>query len=276
MPMINPVRNANPVALLIKISNGVNKKLIKNNFSKCAAYYDQYSSIQNLSAARLITKIRANGLKGILEIGCGTGNYTRLLRERFPQAKIKALDISSQMCKRAREKNHQNNIKFIVADAETATFKEKFDLISSNASLQWFDDLEATLAKYRDLLVEDGMISFSIFGPQTFLELNEVLQEFSGNSLSVDAYGFIESKKIEKILKRLFRGVEVEKKLYQEENMSFTQLLKKIKYTGVRGEALNKKGLWTAKMLKELDKIYRQKSKNIVATYEVLFCQGRK
>jgi len=254
----------------------INKTLIKNNFSKCAPYYDRYSSIQNLSAARLITKIKANGLKHILEIGCGTGNYTRLLRERFPKAKIKALDISSCMCKRAQEKIYQNSTEFIVADAEEATFKEKFDLISSNASLQWFDDLELSLMRYRDLLVEGGIISFSIFGPQTFSELNEVLRKFSDSFLPIDAYGFIEKKKIEKILKRLFKDVKVERKLYQEESISILQLLKKIKYTGVRGEALNKKGLWTAKMLKGLDEIYREKSKTIVATYEVLFCQGLK
>jgi len=254
----------------------INKTLIRNNFSKCAPYYDRYSSIQNLSAARLITKIKANRLKRILEIGSGTGNYTRLLRERFPQARIKALDISPQMCRIAEEKFHQNSIEFIVTDAEEATFKEKFDLISSNASLQWFDDLETSLTRYRELLVEDGMISFSIFGPQTFWELNQALRELSAASLSIDAYGFIEKKKIEKILKKLFRDVKIERKLYQEESINTFELLKKIKYTGVRGEALNRKGLWTAKMLKSLEKIYRQKSKTVVATYEVFFCKGIK
>lgn len=254
----------------------INKKVIKNNFSKCAPYYDKYSSIQNLCAARLITKIKANGLRRILEPGCGTGNYTRLLRERFPEARIRAIDISSAMTRIAEEKIHKNNIEFITADAETMPLKEKFDLISSNASFQWFEDLGSALVRYRDILKANGLISFSIFGPGTFFELNESLQQLSGKPSSIDASQFIEKKKIKEILRGLFRNSELERKVYKEESLGLSQLLKKIKYTGIRGRAFDKKGLWTHKMLNELERIYKQRFRGVIATYEVFFCKGIK
>ncbi len=254
----------------------INKELIKNNFSRCAPYYDKYSSIQNLCAARLIAKIKTDNFTRILELGCGTGNYTRLLKERFPEARIKAIDISSAMARVAEEKIERNSIEFIVADAETIGLKEKFDLISSNASLQWFEDLGSALAGYRDMLQKNGLIFFSIFGPGTFFELNECLQELSGKCSSIDAHQFIEKKKIKQILKKLFRASRVERKVYREQSLTLSQLLKKIKYTGTRGRAFDKKGLWTDKMLNRLERIYKQRFKAMTASYEVFFCKGIK
>ncbi len=91
----------------------IDKELIKRNFSRYAEYYDQYCSVQSLCARKLIEKNktdcirsllskRASGPLRILEIGCGTGNYTKLLIKRFPNAEIKALDISPAMIKIAK------------------------------------------------------------------------------------------------------------------------------------------------------------------------------
>lgn len=254
----------------------INKETVKKNFSKYARYYDRYCTIQNLCASRLISKIKKNGFDRILDIGCGTGNYTRLLRDEFPKARIKAIDISPEMIEVAKEKLQDRMIEFIVSDGEAIDLDEQFGLISSNVSFQWFEDLEKTLSRYEGLLDEKGVILFSIFGPFTFYELNKSLKELAGKDMGISAHNFFERTKIKKILKQFFKTTDAEQRIYKERYSSLSELLKKIKYTGARGDGVPGKGFWTPNMLKDLEDIYIKKYRDITATYQIFFCKGIK
>src|SRR3990167_3889175 len=126
----------------------MDKKAVIRNFSRYARSYDKYADVQKRAASELLESIREEGFREILEIGCGTGNYTLLLRERFKNASLKAIDISGKMIDVASEKLKDKNIEFIVADAETVDIRGDFDCITSNASFQWFSDLGKTIKKY--------------------------------------------------------------------------------------------------------------------------------
>jgi malonyl-CoA O-methyltransferase len=254
----------------------IDKEIIKRNFSRYAAYYDRYSSIQNLCASRLISKIKTNNFANILEVGCGTGNYTKLLSERFSKAKIKTIDISFEMIKVAKEKLPDRKIEFVLTDGETADFNERFDLISSNACFQWFTNLEKSLARYKRLLNRNGVISFSTFGPLTFRELDISLRELFIENIETSSCAFLEKINIKKILKSLFKEIEIEQKIYKETYASLSELLKKIKYTGTTGSAEKKRNFWTPQTIDKLEKIYKGRFKGITATYEALFCKGVK
>ncbi|MHC4220939.1 MAG: methyltransferase domain-containing protein, partial [Planctomycetota bacterium] len=117
-----------------------NTETIKKNFSRYARQYDNYANIQNQSAEKLIETIEKKQFDKILDIGCGTGCYTKLLQNHFPAAKIKALDISSEMINVAKDKLAHSNIDFLIADGQKIALDEKFDLITSNACFQWFDN----------------------------------------------------------------------------------------------------------------------------------------
>ena len=130
--------------------------------------------------------------------------------------------------------------------------------------------------RYRELLDKNGLILFSLFGPATFFELNECLQELSGRALAIDSRNFIEKKTVEKVLEGLFRETEVKGAIYKENYSSLHQLLKQIKYTGVRGQGYSRRTLWTSKMVNELERIYQKRFKKITAIYEVFFCRGVK
>ncbi len=252
----------------------INKELIKQNFSHYAGYYDRYSSVQNLCALKLIAKIQTNGFRNILDIGCGTGNYTRLLRNKFPHAQIKALDISQNMVEIAKAKFDYEKIEFIVADAEKAENSGRFDLISSNVSFQWFEDLRKALFQYKELLKEKGVVLFSIFGPDTFVELNSSLAELYGDNVCIASRNFIGKDKIVKILERIFKQVTVTAEILSEEISTLWELLRKIKYTGARGEGINRKGFWTPRAIDKLEEIYRKRFGKIIVTYQVFFCQA--
>ena len=252
----------------------MDKHIIKRNFSRYAQHYDQYCAIQNLCAVRLAKMASANGVRKILDVGCGTGNYTKLLRDRYPAARIWAIDISQKMVAIAKEKLKGRTVELIVADGEMLNLGEHFDFITSNACFQWFEDLEKTLSKYRELLNEKGGISFSTFGPLTFYELNKSLNELLKESVSLNSCHFLAQEKIKEILTALFKEIEIERLTYQEKYDSLRELLKKIKFSGTGGSGVYKKVSWTSRLVDKLEKIYRDKFTEIVVTYEVFFCEG--
>jgi len=251
------------------------KEVIKNNFSKYARYYDPYSNVQDRCAGILIGKTASDSVASILDIGCGTGNYTELLRRKFPEARIMAVDISPEMVDVAKMKLRHGKIEFMVADAEKADFNEKFDIISSNSSFQWFEDLGLALSKYKAYLSEKGQISFSTFGPQTFFELNESLVGSAHDSAPVSSRDFAGKEKIEAVMREHFKEFTIEDLMFKERYASLPELLKNIKYTGTRGYS-RMKTFWTPAMAQSIEKRYRERFKDIVATYEVFVCRGVK
>ncbi len=253
----------------------MDKQIIARNFSKCADFYDRYSDIQRKSALEVLGRLESHSFSKVLEIGCGTGNYTLLLRKKFEKARIIALDISDRMVEVAQAKLKNEDIEFIVADGESGQFSdEEFDLITSNACFQWFEDLETALTRYRSLLKNNGLILFSIFGPLTFRELSASLESLLEEA-PVAANEFIDKEKIDNILRNNFKDVGIREILYEESFNSLLGLLNKIKYTGIRGRGLGSKVYLSCQNLKKLEEAYLNKFKKIKVTYQIFFCQGR-
>jgi len=252
----------------------MDKETIARNFSRYANSYDRHADVQRYAADELLRQIKGDGFKKILELGCGTGNYTGLLRNRFIDAKIIAVDISREMVRVAEEKLKGKNIEFLIRDAEKLDFKDKFDLISSNAAFQWFEELENCLLTYKGMLEEGGVISFSSFGPQTFVELNTVLKSVLGNkAIVVD--GFMDKEELETILRQNFKSAKVKEIRYKDDFATLKDLLQKIKCTGTRGNGLNAKVYFNRKILEDLEKAYLKKFNKIIATCQVIFCTAR-
>jgi malonyl-CoA O-methyltransferase len=153
----------------------LDKQAIRRRFERAAATYDEHSRLQRRMAERLLASIARRPLS-ILELGCGTGYLTSLLRERFPQAAIEAVDFSPAMIARARER--VPNVSFLAADIEELEPEpEWYDLIVSNASVQWLSEPEGTLARLAESLEKKGQVCLTTFGPGTFRELDQVLAE---------------------------------------------------------------------------------------------------
>jgi malonyl-CoA O-methyltransferase len=251
------------------------KEKIKNNFSRYAADYDAHSSIQNYTGSKLASTLGARQFGTILDIGCGTGNYTRVLREKFPSSSIKALDVSTEMVKVAQCKLQNEKIEFIVADAETATFKESFDLITSNACFEWLDDLDAAIMKYSNTLESTGVILFSTFGPLTFCELSKCLDKVYKTITPISSSYFADKTKVKQILEKYFDNVSVEEQILKRTYNLLWQLLNTIKYTGTRGAGINGQGLSKSRIA-QLEKVYRENFNGIVATYQIFYCHAQK
>ncbi|MEV4965075.1 trans-aconitate 2-methyltransferase [Streptomyces sp. NPDC024062] len=99
----------------------------------------------------------------IADLGCGAGNVTALLGDRWPAARITGYDSSPRMLERAR--THAGPLlDFAEADAGTWTPTETYDLIVSNALLQWVPGHTARFPHWLDALTPGGTLAFQVPG----------------------------------------------------------------------------------------------------------------
>lgn len=251
----------------------IDKITVAKNFSKNAAFYDNNSSVQSAVASMLVKKLPSCRVGSILEIGCGTGNYTRLLRDVFKANWIKAIDISEEMVGIARGKIKDEKTYFVVSDVETIDFNEKFSLITSNATFHWFYNLETAIERLQKALTEDGMMVFSIFGPKTFVELKKSVSAVLRQDIPMVSDFFNDKEKINAILEKYFKDVHTTECLLGKTYLSLGELLKKIKYSGTRGNGKEFKRVWSRELVKKIEKEYRERFGAIKATYQVFFCE---
>ena len=93
----------------------------------------------------------------VVDLGCGPGNSTQLLAERFPGAEVLGLDTSPDMLAAARAR--LPNARFEAGDASTFTLDKPADLIFANAVLQWVPDHAVLLPRLLSLLAPGGVLA---------------------------------------------------------------------------------------------------------------------
>ena len=88
----------------------------------------------------LASNVRVAGPKRIIDLGCGPGNSTEVVAQQWPEAAITGLDSSASMIEAARKSRPEIHwATGNISDWASAT-GEKFDIVFSNAALQWVDD----------------------------------------------------------------------------------------------------------------------------------------
>ncbi len=252
------------------------KDIIKRNFSKNARYYDRHSGIQAECAKRLIDSILGEKFYNILEIGCGTGTYTRLLCEEYENARITAVDISLEMVEKARKRLKDRPPCFVVADAEHLELDQKFDLITSNASLQWLEHPDGTFSRLARSLSDNGVLCFSIYGPETFVEFEAVLREFFGKDRWLSSAGFLSDNILKNSVGRHFDNFDIQEESFNVNFPSLLEFLQDIKRSGARGYGLAGDIYLGKGMIKRLEEIYIGKFGGISATHHIYFCKALK
>ncbi|CAH0286973.1 Malonyl-[acyl-carrier protein] O-methyltransferase [Peribacillus sp. Bi96] len=153
----------------------IDKRLLSKRFSEHAKTYDAYANVQKSMAKQLVELLpqkNSNQKINILEIGCGTGYLTRLLVKTFPNAAITAVDLAPGMVEVAKGMTKEVSVTFLCGDIEDMTLNGNYDLVISNATFQWLNNLPATLEKLLTRLTSGGTLIFSTFGNKTFQELH--------------------------------------------------------------------------------------------------------
>jgi len=157
----------------------LDKDTIAANFSAAANDYDQYAVMQQQAARLLVgrlTGLRPQLVGGpILEVGCGTGAVSQELVALFPERRLTLVDFAAGMVDHNRQAlapllapGHQ--VDWQVRDAETIDLRSHYALIISCLTIQWFQDLAASLSRLTAALRPGGLLLCSYLGDGSFPE----------------------------------------------------------------------------------------------------------
>ncbi len=255
-----------------QLVNPRSKKSIRKRFSKAAATYEEHATIQKSAATHLQDFTDKKGsINSILEIGCGTGTHTRYLSSQWPAADIVALDFSSDMVREAKKNQPPNSqVNFLCADGEQFLYDPytSFDLITSNACFQWFEDIETAIHNMAHALSPFGKISCSMFGPQTLRELSQGLTEVLNQPFSIPAASFPSIETVREALKINFSDFQLEEKILFRHYASFRDLLMQLRKTGTG--SLQSPPLFTPSQIRRLDDWFHDNYDGYRLSYQIL------
>jgi trans-aconitate 2-methyltransferase len=124
--------------------------------------YLTYADERGRPFVELIGRVGADHPRTVVDLGCGPGNLTGLLKQRWPAAEVTGLDSSVEMIDKARTRD--DGVVYEVADLRDWSRTDHVDVLVSNATLQWvpghLDLLPALLSR----VGPDGWFAFQVPG----------------------------------------------------------------------------------------------------------------
>ncbi len=122
--------------------------------------YLRFRNERTQPAIDLVSRIDVDSPKRIIDLGCGPGTSTGILRQRWPHAQVAALDSAPEMIDAARASAPHEE--WILGDATAWQAATPFDIVFSNAALQWMADHERLLPRLLDQVAPRGALAFQI------------------------------------------------------------------------------------------------------------------
>ncbi len=122
--------------------------------------YKQFGNERTQPAIDLVSKISTINPNKIIDLGCGPGNSTEILRQRWPKATVTGLDSSPEMINSCR-KNYPDQ-EWILADAENWQPSSAYDIVFSNAAFQWIPQHNLLLNRLFGYVSSGGVLAFQI------------------------------------------------------------------------------------------------------------------
>lgn len=122
--------------------------------------YLRFSDQRRRPAIDLLAQVDLAAPKLIYDLGCGPGNVTHLLKQRWPEARVIGVDSSPEMLNKARATDA--SIEWIEADLAQWRPDAKADLVFSNATLQWIDHHQTLLPAIAAMVADDGMLALQL------------------------------------------------------------------------------------------------------------------
>jgi ubiquinone/menaquinone biosynthesis C-methylase UbiE len=108
-----------------------------SNFSEISNKYENDSVVQKSASEILFDLLEIQPKDDVLDLGCGTGHISKLIREKT-KGKVIGVDPSDGMIEKAKEKFSNQDISFRVCFAEQLDYQNEFDIIFCNSAFQWF------------------------------------------------------------------------------------------------------------------------------------------
>jgi malonyl-CoA O-methyltransferase len=152
---------------------------VARTFAARAASYEAHADLQRGVAKRLALWLPPLPSPRVLELGCGTGLFSRHLLARYPDGSFVLSDLAPAMieeCRRNLGSGLSERVKFEVMDAGRPRVEGPFDLIATSMTLHWLADPLMALNRFRRLLAPGGMLVYATISGESFAEWREVLK----------------------------------------------------------------------------------------------------
>lgn len=248
----------------------INKELVKQRFEKNLSTYSENAVVQKHMTSELLASLINNkpdvvGLESptyykILEIGCGTGILTNEILNHLNFEELFVNDIVEYSL---NPQISSEKIIELYGDCEKITFPSGLDLVISNATFQWIENLPAVLGKISSSLNRNGILAFNTFEEWNLYQIKTL----TGNALN-----YYKKSDIENVLKKNFKIIYSHSETIEIEFDSAQDVLKHLKLTGVNSLTKTK---WTKKDLKEFADKYNHLFTNnkgkLILTYKPIY-----
>lgn len=246
--------------------------------------YLKFGSERTRPAVDLIARLNAVNPTSIIDVGCGPGNSTRVLAGRWPNAQITGLDSSAAMIEKAKQSYPDQE--WIVGDAAGFEPGAAFDLVFSNAVIQWIPDHDALLRRFHGMLSNNGVLAVQV--PLFWdMPLGKIIHEIStqgpwkeqtagvSDLFTIQDYPFYYD-----ILSGLFNAIDMWVSDYMHVLDSHVSILEMMQSTGLRPylDRLDtdlEKQLFETAVLKKVETAYpKQKNGRVILPFKRLFFIG--
>lgn len=142
--------------------------------------YLKFKNERTRPAIDLVNRIYINNPKKIIDIGCGPGNSTHILAQRFPSAYILGIDNSANMIETAKKDYPNLDFKICDASKDLSILGNDFDIVFSNACIQWIPHHSELLKNMMELLKPGGILAVQT--PMNYKEpIHKIIGDISTN-----------------------------------------------------------------------------------------------
>lgn len=122
--------------------------------------YLKFNRERTQPAIDLAARIEITEPQSVIDLGCGPGNSTAVLKARWPEADITGLDSDADMLAAARLKLPEAN--WVQADAANWQRDRQYEVVFSNAMLQWLPDHARVIENWFSAVAEGGALAVQI------------------------------------------------------------------------------------------------------------------
>ena len=122
--------------------------------------YLRFEDYRTRPAMDLVSRVRVAAPETVIDLGCGPGNSTQVLRDRWPAGRVLGLDSSPGMISAARERHPGQD--WALGDIAAWSSDEPVDVVFSNAALQWVPNHARLVPHLFAQVAPDGALAFQI------------------------------------------------------------------------------------------------------------------
>ncbi|MCL7751834.1 malonyl-ACP O-methyltransferase BioC [Guyparkeria hydrothermalis] len=154
---------------------------VRERFNRAASEYDRHAAVQREIGRRLDERFGWLKLDPtrILDLGSGTGQMVRAMRQRYPQADVVGLDLAENMLRcLPRRRWWSPHRAAVAADMHALPFAGgSMDAVVSNFAVQWSDRPDAFFGEVARVCASGAPFAFTTLGPDSLQEIRRAWAE---------------------------------------------------------------------------------------------------